>query len=263
MHLGLVGYGNIGAALLDLLEGGGVERVTLLVRPERNAELGAGLAGVEIVTEAREMIARRPDLLVECAGHGAVREAVVPALQAGIDVVVVSVGALSDPALEAALRAGARAGGARMILPAGAVGGIDLLAAMAPAGDLRVRYTGTKPPRAWRGTPAEAALDLDALAAPAAFFSGSAREVARAYPKNANVAATLALAGAGLDATEVTLVADPDATGNRHAYSVSSPLGEFEVRIDNRASGGNAKTSAATIYSVLREIRNRMGPVVI
>lgn len=95
------------------------------------------------------------------------------------------------------------------------------------------------------------------------FFSGSAREVAREFPKNANVAATLALAGAGMDATQVELVADPAATGSRHAYAVTSPLGDCEFRIENRASNGNAKTRAATIYSVLREIRNRKGPVVI
>ncbi|AHM04654.1 aspartate dehydrogenase [Roseibacterium elongatum DSM 19469] len=126
-----------------------------------------------------------------------------------------------------------------------------------------MRYQGVKPPAAWLGTAAEASLDLDRLDAPTAFFNGSAREAALTYPKNANVAATLALAGAGLDATRVELIADPAATGNRHSYEVTSPVARFRVQIDNAASGGNAKTSMATIYSLLREINRRRRPVVI
>lgn len=259
MHLGLVGYGNIGKALLGLLGAEDVARVTVLARPGKVVDDPRA----EVAETPEALIAARPDLLVECAGHAAVQGTVLPALKAGVDVVLVSIGALSDATLERDLHAAAKEGGAKLILPAGAIGGIDLLAAMAPAGGLEVRYTGTKPPEAWRGTPAEDRIDLDSLTEATVFFSGAAREVAQAFPKNANVAATLALAGAGMDATRVELVADPGAAGNRHAYAVTSPLGDYEIRIDNRASNGNAKTSAATIYSVLREIRNRKGPVVI
>lgn len=256
MHLGLIGHGAIGGGILaDLPEG--VSRVTLLVRPGRVAP-----AGVTAVGDPASLLSARPDLVVECAGHGAVRDAVPGLLRAGIDTVVVSVGALADAGLETALRAAA-AGGGRLILPAGAVGGIDLLSALSGAGPVEVRYTGTKPPAAWRGTPAEALLDLDALSAPATFFEGTAREAASAYPKNANVAATLALAGAGFDATRVALVADPAAPGNLHACEVRSGIARFEIRVENRPSAGNARTSAATIHSALREIRNRIGPVVI
>lgn len=259
MHLGLVGYGNIGASLLDLLTPEDAERVTLLVLPGTKVEVPRA----EVVDSVEALIARQPDLLVECAGHEAVQHVAVPALEAGIDVVLVSVGALSDAALEQSVKAAAAKGGARVILPSGAIGGIDLLAAVAAAGNLEVTYTGTKPPNAWRGTPAEDKLDLDTLTKATLILSGTAREVAKAFPKNANVAATLGLAGAGLDNTRVELVADPEARGNRHSYRVRSALCSFEMQIDNRASSGNAKTSAATIYSALREIRNRKGPMVI
>ncbi|MFN3937681.1 MAG: aspartate dehydrogenase [Gemmobacter sp.] len=269
MHLGLVGYGNIGAALLGHLRDGAVPaRVTVLVRPGRGAAVAADLVPAwqdraEVVEDPQALIAARPELVVESAGHAAVRDAAVPALAAGIDVVVVSVGALADPALAAALRAAAGAGGARMILPAGAIGGIDLLAALATAGPVEVDYVGTKPPAAWRGTAAGMVLDLDRIDAPATFFTGTAREAALAYPKNANVAATLALAGPGFDATRVRLVADPAAPGNLHAFEVRSETARFSMRIENRPSAGNARTSAATIHSLLREIRNRIGPVAI
>lgn len=259
MHLGLVGYGNIGASLLKLLSVEEVSQVTVLTQPVCDIDVPR----TEVVATPEALIARRPDLVVECAGHTAVRETAIPALEAGIDVVLVSVGALSDADLERDVRAAAAKGGARAILPSGAIGGIDLLSALAAAGHLDVTYTGTKPPGAWRDTPAEERIDLDALTQATTFYEGTAREVAQAFPKNANVAATLGLAGAGLDATRVQLVADPSADGNRHAYRVTSELCSFEMQIDNRASAGNAKTSAATIYSALREIRNRKNVVVI
>jgi aspartate dehydrogenase len=248
-----------------------IEQLTVLVRPGRTPEarhrLDGDLKGVAtcftLVETAAALVADRPDLVVECAGHGAAKAHVPAVLRAGIDVVLVSVGALADRELEGSLRAAATEGGSRLILPAGAVGAIDLLAALGAAGELSVRYRGTKPPAAWAGTPAAELLDLAALKEPKVFFTGNAREAATAYPKNANVAATLALAGAGFEATEVELMADPSAPGNVHEYSVASPLANYTIRIENTPSAGNAKTSATTILSVLREIRNRLGPVAI
>jgi aspartate dehydrogenase len=261
MHLGIIGLGNIGRSLLAQLQGDlAPSRVTALLRAG-SATLLPGSPAPDIVHSAADLVVLRPDLVVECAGHTAVRDAALPCLRAGIDVVIVSVGALADEALDRSLRQAAREGGARIILPPGAIGGIDLLSALAAAGDCSVSYTGTKPPAAWRGSAAESVLELDRLEVAQAFFTGSAREAALAYPKNANVAATLALAGAGLDATRVRLVADPAATGNRHAYSVTSPLGDFTIEIENRPSPDNPRTSAATVLSVMRCIRNRLGPV--
>ncbi|WP_187971236.1 aspartate dehydrogenase [Aquibium microcysteis] len=267
MRLGLIGYGTIARTLAGHLGAvSGIEAVAVLVRPGRAADVPAsfddGAIPVAAVTTVDALLAARPDFVVECAGHSAVDAFVPPLLHAGLDVVVVSIGALADEALHARLREAAAAGGARMILPAGAVGGIDILSALRAGGDVQVRYTGTKPPKAWAGTPAETVVDLAALDRPAVIFEGSARAAATAYPKNANVAATLALAGAGFDATRVVLVADPAASGNVHEFEAVSPVALVTMRIEN-APSGNAKTSLATIMSVLREIRNRQGPVVI
>lgn len=274
MRLGMIGFGNIAQTLLtqltDTLDAP-LEHLAVLVLPEMAEESEARLASefasvareFSVVTNAQALLAHRPELVVECAGHAAVLAHAPSVLLAGIDVVIVSIGALSDEALEKELQAAASAGGARLILPAGAVGGVDLLSALGAAGGLEVRYRGSKPPLAWSGTPAEQALDLGALDDAAIFFRGTAREAAREFPKNANVAATLALAGAGFEATQVELVADPAAPGNVHEYSVVSPLAKYTMRIENLPSAGNAKTSVSTVYSVLREIRNRIGPVAI
>ncbi|MDR5654201.1 aspartate dehydrogenase [Ruixingdingia sedimenti] len=272
MRLGLIGFGNIATALLDLLaRGGPLDHLAVLVLPGMEADarrrLEGDLAGAArshaVVTDAAALLAERPGLVVECAGHAAAQAHVPAVLRAGVDVILVSIGALADPALEAALRAAAAEGGARLVLPAGAVGAIDLLSALGAGGGVKVRYRGAKPPAAWAGTPAAGMLDLGALTEARVFFTGTAREAATAYPRNANVAATLALAGAGFEETQVELVADPAAPGNVHEYTVASPLANYTIRIENRPSEGNAKTSATTIYSVLREIRNRLGPVAI
>ncbi len=272
MRLGLIGFGNIATTLLGLLaQGAPLDHLAVLmlpeVAPDGRRRLEGDLAGVAqsfaIVEDAAALLAERPDLVVECAGHAAAKAHAPSVLRAGTDLVLVSIGALADPLLEASLKAAAAEGGAHLILPAGAVGAIDLLSALGASGALSVRYRGIKPPAAWAGTPAAELLDLDALKEPKVFFTGTAREAATAYPKNANVAATLALAGAGFEATEVELMADPAAPGNVHEYSVASPLANYTIRIENKPSAGNAKTSETTIYSVLREIRNRRGPIAI
>lgn len=266
MRLGLIGFGNIGSTLVRLMDE--AERapahLAVLVRPGRVEAVQAALGSkASVVTDAEALVAEAPDLVVECAGHAAVRAHVPLLLRAGIDVVQVSVGAMADDVLEADLQQAARSGNARLILPPGAVGGVDLLAALSAAGAVDVTYQGIKPPKAWAGTPAEQACDLGALTERTVFFRGTAREAARDFPKNANVAATLALAGAGFEATLVELVADPAAPGNVHTYEVRSAVANFRMEIENLPSAGNVKTSVSTVYSVLREIRNRMESVVI
>lgn len=263
MHLGLIGYGNIARALMGVLTAEGVAptRVSVLTQPERaeatEAALGADHAAGQVVTDADGLIALRPDLVVECAGHEAVQTHATAVLRAGIETVIVSIGALADDALFADVDAAAKAGGSRIILPAGAIGGVDILSALRASGITAVTYSGRKPPLAWAGTPAETLLDLANLRDTAVFFEGNAREAAVQYPKNANVAATLALAGIGWDDTKVRLIADPGVSRNVHEYTVTAGAADYTIRIEGHPSPDNPKTSLTTVYSVAREVMNR------
>lgn len=270
MHLGLIGYGTIARALMRLLvrEGAGLSRVSVLARPSSvpavQAALAADFAGrFEVMGDPAQLVAAQPWLVVESAGHAAVRDTVPALLRAGIETVIVSVGALADEALHQQVQEAARAGGTRVVLPAGAIGGIDLLCALRSAGITRVTYTGRKPPLAWQGTPAERVYDLAALTQETVIFSGTAREAALLYPKNANVAATVALAGAGWEATTVRLIADPAIACNVHDLAVVSQAGDFTLHIEGKPLPDNPKTSAATVHSVAREIFNRAREVAI
>ena len=127
----------------------------------------------------------------------------------------------------------------------------------------KVMYRGRKPPNGWRGSPAESKLNLDALSEAAVHFSGSARNAALEYPKNANVAASVALAGIGFDDTVVELIADPNVERNVHEIIAEGDFGRFEFRIEGQSLPDNPRSSAITAMSVVREILNPASPFVI
>lgn len=221
LNVCLIGYGAIGQAVVQRLEGHARVRIShVLVRAERVAQVQTELtASMQAVSE----VPQDAWLVLECAGHSALHDHVLPALKNGIDCAVLSVGALSEIGLPEALAQAAQEGGAQLHLLPGAIGGIDAIAAAKQAGLTKVRYTGRKPPLAWLGTPAEKHFDLSALAntaQSAMIFEASAREAADLYPKNANVAATISLAGLGLDATQVRLIADGTQTENVHEIEI-------------------------------------------
>lgn len=259
LHITMIGCGAIGLGVLELLEQDPyllVERV--IVPPGSEEAIGQRLARLstppQVVTALPEDA--RPDLLLECAGHQALEEHVLPALEKGIACLIVSVGALSQPGLVERLEAAAERGNTRIELLPGAIGGIDALSAARVGGLDSVDYTGRKPARAWKNTPGEQACDLEHISEATVIFQGSAREAARLYPRNANVAATLSLAGIGLDRTRVTLIADPHSDENVHQFQARGAFGGFELSLRGKPLAANPKTSALTVYSVIRALGN-------
>lgn len=272
--LGMIGSGGIAATVLEVLAHelpAPLSRLDCLIRPNNTEKAQALLhrhrgrvAGTVAVHDGSSaLLGCGPQLVIECAGHGAVREHGPAVLAAGVDLAVISIGALADEALHTELLQRAGATGARLFLPSGAVGGLDILAAARLSGIEDVVYTSRKPPRAWRGTPAERSLDLDALTSEATFFEGTARVAARDYPQNANVAATVALAGAGFERTKVRLIADPHVRRNVHEVSVRSGCADVHVRIEGKPSPANPKTSLTTAFSIARLVLNRVAVQVI
>lgn len=254
LRVALIGHGAIGRViareLLALGPAAGIELVGVLCR---HAEEGAGLT-VPVCTERAALLALAPDLVVEAAGHEAVQDHGPACLAAGADLLLVSVGSLAEAGLAEALEAAARAAGRQVLLPSGALAGLDWLQAARLAGLASVCYRSRKPPQAWRDTPAEALLDLAHVHEARVFFRGTAREAARQYPKNANVAATLALATLGLDETQVELIADPAAGGNVHEIEARGGVGRLTLQVQNQPAPDNPKTSLVTPYSALRSI---------
>ncbi|MFG5778896.1 aspartate dehydrogenase [Comamonas sp. J-3] len=265
MQIALIGCGAIGTALLELVKDDVGLQIAAVVVPAEGAEAARAVAqrlapGAQVV---QAVPADGIDLVVEAAGHAAIEQHVLPALRRGVPCIVASVGALSAAGLPEQLEAAAREGRTQVQLIAGAIGGIDALAAARIGGLSTVRYTGRKPPHAWRGTPAEQGRDLDALATETVIFEGTAREAAAQFPKNANVAATVSLAGLGLDRTTVRLIADPAVRENLHQVEAAGAFGSFELTMRNQPLAANPKTSALTVFSAVRAVRGKVAPVVI
>ena len=260
-RIALVGCGAIGTSVLELLRGDPALKVVAIVVPAEG--IAAAQKAAPEAQEGSAVPADGIDLVVETAGHAAIEEHVLPALARGTPCVVASVGALSATGFAEKLEAAAIAGRTQVQLIPGAIGGIDALAAARIGGLSSVRYTGRKPPQAWKGTPAEQGRNLDTLAHETIIFEGSAREAALLYPKNANVAATVSLAGLGLDQTLVRLIADPATTENVHTVEAEGAFGSFTLTMRNKPLAANPKTSALTVYSAVRALRNRVAPLAI
>lgn len=264
-RIALVGCGAIGTSMLELLDADPALEIKAIVVPAD--AFAAAQAAAQRLAPRAQVVSSVPlegiDLVVEAAGHAAIEAHVLPALQRGTPCIVASVGALSAAGFAEKLEAAAVAGGTQVQLIAGAIGAIDALAAARVGGLDAVRYTGRKPPRAWKGTPAEQGRDLDALTRETVIFEGSAREAATLYPKNANVAATVSLAGLGLDRTHVRLIADPAVSDNVHTVEAEGAFGSFELTMRNKPLAANPKTSALTVYSAVRALRNRVAALAI
>ncbi len=120
----------------------------------------------------------------------------------------------------------------------------------------RVKYTSIKPPHAWSGTPAEKDFDLPAIKEPTVIFRGKPADAGRLYPKNANLAVTVALCGAGLDRTEIELVADPTLPPGTNAsrLEVVADSGELKLERLGRAMPDNPKTGVLTALTMADDL---------
>jgi aspartate dehydrogenase len=229
---------------------------------------GAGLAGV--VTRGAGTPSDLPaltladalavaDLVVEAAGHDALAALGPQVLAAGKDLLVVSTGALADDAVFAALT-GPHQG--RLHLSSGAVGGLDLLAAAGLMGPWRsVCLTTTKKPaglvQPWMS--AEQACRVREATEPVELMRGPAREVARAFPKSANVAASVALAIGAWDVVQAVVVADPAASLTSHVITADGAAGHYRFEMSHHPSTATRTTSGMVPYAVLRSIAAIVG----
>lgn len=258
----VIGYGAIGAELVEILRASSNPgyRLAVWLRPGSPSRARVP-AGVTICGDIRDVAGFAPSLIVEAAGHAAVREQVPQCLALGLPVLVSSIGALHDEAVKARLVETARTHGGRVLLASGALGALDYVRAARDARDLSVTYESRKPPAAWAKELAALGHDPQALTAPVTLFEGTARAAAATYPQNLNVAAAIALAGPGFERTRVRVVCDPAAQGNTHAVAIESGLGSMNVSITNRPSPANPKTSWIVARSLVAAIDQHFSPV--
>jgi len=259
MRLVLVGWGAIGAEVARLLVARNAP-VDLVGVAMRHAGRALPCPGI---TDPADLPALRPDLVVEAAGRGAVMPWGEAALRAGADFAPASTSAFAEEGNLEQLLIMARAAGKQILIPPGALGGMDALSAASRMPLESVTHEVSKPALTWMGTEAETLCDLPGLTAPFAFFEGTAREAAQRFPQNANVALITALAGLGPDATTLRLIANPGTSANRHRVIAIGDFGRMEITLENAPLAHNPKSSALTALSLVRLIENRASPLVI
>ena len=258
LRLAFVGWGAIARRVAGLLQARNTDITVVGVATRNPPPAGSDLPdGTRWLTAPGDLREVELDLVVEAAGRDAVEPWGLEALRFASGFVVSSTSAFSDDAVLQRLVDEAERHGSQILIPSGALAGLDALAAASRLTLESVTHRIIKPPRAWKGTPAEKFVDLDTLTSAHVFFHGSAREAASQFPANANVAAISALAGIGFERTSVALVADPATTENCHHLTARGDFGWLNIMIENRPFAANPKSSELTALSLVRLIENK------
>ena len=267
MRIGIIGGGTIARLFLDHIARGdlGEARVVAILGREASARSRALAAeyGVELAATLDRLLETRPKVIVEAAGHEALCAYAERVLSAGVDLIVLSAGAMADDALRDRLEAAARASGALLYVPSGGIGSLDAIKAAVVAGVDEVEIVSAKPPRAWKGIDyvERLGVDLDRLSTPYVLYDGPARAGVKHFPQNVNIAAVLSMAGIGFDRTRLVALADPTITTNTHTIRAKGKTGEIAITLKNVPSPENPKTAWLACYSALAALRQLQSPI--
>jgi aspartate dehydrogenase len=262
LRVAVVGLGAIGSALVTKLSAAGVNGVRLAAvssRDNTKAERFVQKINPSIRVLPIIDLVGAVDLAIECAPAAVLGDIARPLLESGKKVMVLSVGALLDhPDL---VQIAKRCGG-QIIIPTGALLGLDAVTAAAEGVIHSVRMKTTKPVTGLLGAPylTEHRIDLSTITAPTKVFEGTAREAAKGFPANLNVAVALSLAGIGPDRTVLEIWADPKLDRNMHEISVDADSASFEMTIRNIPSE-NPRTGRITALSAVAALRKLTAPM--
>lgn len=260
-RVAIAGLGAIGKAVARKLDEGvaGLSLSAVAVRDPAAAGAFLETLSRRPAVVALDALAGHADIVVECAPAQLLVAIAEPVLREGKRLVVLSVGALlSNPQLgEIAERYSGQ-----ILVPTGALIGLDAVLAAAEGRIESVRMVTRKPVKGLAGAPflVKRGIGLDDLREPLKIFSGTAREAASGFPANLNVAAALSLAGIGPDKTLVEVWADPTVTRNTHHIEVESDSATFSMTIENIPSE-NPRTGRITANSVIALLRKLTSPL--
>jgi len=255
LKVGLAGLGAVGLEVARRIEAGipGLALTAVAVRDVAKAKRNLPEAGKRIAIVPVETLAQSCDVVVECLPPEMFRTVAVSVIEAGKIFMPLSVGQLIEnwDVVERAKQTGAR-----ILVPTGALLGLDAVRAAAEGTIRSVTMITRKPPNGLDGAPylVERGISLADLKAPLKVFDGTAREGARGFPTNVNVAAALSLAGIGPDKTRLEIWADPALTRNTHRIEVDADTARFSMTIEGIPSA-NPRTGRIVPLSTIAALR--------
>ena len=249
--LGIIGCGAIGsdvAMAADNMEE--IDRIYLYDIKEEKAEELAGKLKKGAVKNFYDFVGDA-DIIFEAASQEAVRQYAEKVIEAGKDLIIMSIGSLLDSNLLERLKSKAMEKKCKIYLPSGAVCGIDgIKAAKADVVDELTLVT-TK-------SPASLGKQLEKRTI---LFDGVARDAIKKFPKNINVAACLSLAGIGFDKTKVKIVADPVVKYNSHKVLAHGKFGRLRAEVENLPNPNNPRSSYLASLSAIATLRRAIDPI--
>lgn len=261
-RVAVAGLGAIGAKVAAALRDGipGLTLVAVAGRDPERARAQASVLPASVRIMPSDQLAQVADIVVDCAPSAAFALLAKSVVDAGRLLVTVNAGALLR---HQELIAAAAATGARIIVPTGALLGLDAVRAAAEGRIERATMITRKPPKGLEGAPYLVAngIRLDGLTAPLKVFEGSAGEGSRGFPANVNVAAALSLAGIGPERTRLEIWADPTITRNQHAIEIEADSARLRMSIEGVPSEENPRTGKITALSVIACLRGLTAPL--
>ncbi|MCV9999481.1 aspartate dehydrogenase [Pararhizobium sp. YC-54] len=257
MKIGIAGIGAVGSAVARALDRGeipGCELAAIAARDESRAERFISSLSGGVPHRSLSGLARNCDIVLEALPPVMFEAVAIPTLAAGKTLIAMSASQLLGR--EDLIEMG-RAAGGRIVVPSGAMLGLDALKAVAVGNIREVSIITRKPPVSLLTAPyiLRSGIDLDGIKEAVCILKGSVTEIAREFPANVNVAAAVSLAGLGPDRTLMEIWADPNLTVNTHTVRVQSDSSDFSVSIQNRPSDENPATGRITSQSVIAYLR--------
>jgi aspartate dehydrogenase len=255
LRVGLAGLGAVGLEVAKRLIDGidGLTLTAVAVRDADKARRALPQIGDMIALRTAAALADDCDVVVECLPPALFRDIAIAAIDKGRIFMPLSVAQLLD---NGDLIERAKQTGARIVVPTGALLGLDAVRAAAEGTIHSVKMVTRKPPAGLDGAPylREHNISVVGLTAPLKVFGGSARDGARGFPTNVNVAAALSLAGIGPDRTSLEIWADPGVTRNTHTITVDADTMRFTMTIENVPSA-NPRTGKSVAPSTVAALR--------
>src|ERR687894_2220443 len=262
--VGLVGCGTIGTHLALAIDSRSITNASLVglfdVVDNNAKKLKSKLmSSPEVHSDFKSLIDSPVDIIIEAPSQEGVRKFGKPIINAGKDLMIMSVGALADTSFLAELldQPAIGQGRSKIYVPSGAIAGIDAIRSVRHLLD-SVTLTTTKSPKALAGAPflATREVNLDTITKITEIYEGSALEAVKLFPANVNVAAVLSLAGIGADKTKGRVLVDPKATTNQHEITATGSFGDIKITVNNVTAPGNPKTSFLAVLSAIECLRS-------
>ncbi len=263
MKLGVIGLGIIGKAVVRAADEGEVPFTVPAAATRTPGNVSEFLASLKRAPRLTDLagVVESVDVILEASGGDTVEAICRAALSLGKDVIVNSVGALLEREDLITL---AEKHKARIMIPSGAIIGLDGLKGAAAGRIDSVTMTTRKPPQSLKGAPfiEERGIDVDAIREPTVIFEGSPLEACKGFPANVNVSAAVSFAGIGPRRTKMRIVCDPTINRNIHEVEVVGEFGRSFIRVENVPTE-NHRTGILTYLSNIQYLRQKTASLVV